>query len=199
MSSSRQEPPNTGSPEIVTSATKVVYQNRWMTVREDQIVRRDGTNGIYGVVEKTDFALVVPYENEGFHLVEQYRYPVRSRFCEFPQGSWEDRPGADPLEVARAELLEETGLIATDLTHLGYLYEAYGYSNQGLHVLLAINLTRGTAQPEHEEQGLTSRWYAEEEVWRLIEEGSMRDAPSVAALALFLRHRRANGPLLDQG
>ncbi len=53
-----------------------MYANRWMAVREDQILRHDGTYGIYGVVQKPDFALIIPYADGGFHLVEQYRYPV---------------------------------------------------------------------------------------------------------------------------
>ena len=80
-----------------------------------------------GVVEKPEFALVVSVERGGLHLVQQYRYPVQGRYWEFPQGSWEERPETDPLELARGELDEETGLRAESMRHLGYLFEAYGY------------------------------------------------------------------------
>ena len=77
---------NNGTPDIETTGTRVVYQNNWMRVREDAIRRRDGSAGIYGVVEKDDFVVVVPVEADGsVHLVQQYRYPVRARF-------WERRP-----------------------------------------------------------------------------------------------------------
>jgi ADP-ribose pyrophosphatase len=116
-------------PEIETLRSRIVYENRWMKVREDAIRRQDGTLGIYGVVTKPDFVVVVPLEDDGsLHLVEQYRYPVGQRFWEFPQGAWEDRPGADPLEVARGELREETGLDAAQTTYVGYLFQGYGYA-----------------------------------------------------------------------
>jgi len=67
-----------------------------MAVREDDVVRSDGSTGIFGVVEKPDFALVIPFDGAGFYMVEQYRYPVGARFVEFPQGSYEESAGVDP-------------------------------------------------------------------------------------------------------
>jgi len=119
-------------PDIKTLSSRIVYKNRWMRVREDAIERQDGSPGIYGVVEKTDFAVIVPFDNGLIHLVEQYRYPVQGRYWELPQGSWEDAPGTDPLELARAELREETGLTAATMMHVGHLYECYG-AEPGIH------------------------------------------------------------------
>jgi ADP-ribose pyrophosphatase len=112
---------------IETTGTRIVDENRWMRLREDTIRRRDGSSGIYSVVEKPDFVVVVPVEADGrLHLVEQFRYPVQGRYWEFPQGSWEQTPGADPLDIARGELREETGLEADELTYAGHLLEACG-------------------------------------------------------------------------
>ena len=108
------------SVNIETTSTRLVYENQWMRVREDTIRRRDGSTGIYGVVEKPDFVVFVPVEDGGrLHLVEQYRYPVKGRYWEIPQGSWEQEPGADPMEMARGELREETGLDAALMTYVG--------------------------------------------------------------------------------
>ena len=83
-------------PDIEATASRIVYENRWMRVREDAIRRRDGSAGIYGVVEKADFVVVVPVEADGsIHLVQQFRYPVGARFWEFPQGM-RAPPGAAP-------------------------------------------------------------------------------------------------------
>jgi hypothetical protein len=65
---------------IKTLSSRVVYENPWLSLREDQVERADRSNGLYSVIDKPDFALVIPMENDGFHLVEQYRYPVKSRF-----------------------------------------------------------------------------------------------------------------------
>lgn len=95
------------APEIATLSSRLVYANRWMKLREDRIRRQDGSEGIYGVVEKPDFVAIAALDaDDGLYLVEQYRYPVGGRFWELPQGSWETDPQADPEAVARGELRE---------------------------------------------------------------------------------------------
>jgi len=172
-------------PDIKTLSSRVVYENRWMRVREDAIERGDGSPGIYGVVEKADFAVIVPLDNGMIHLVEQYRYPVQGRYWELPQGSWEDAPGIDPLELARAELREETGLTAVTMIHVGHLFECYGYSTQGYHIYLAQGLRSGEAQRERTEQDMVSRAFPVEDVLAMITEGRIKDAATVAALGML--------------
>lgn len=171
--------------EIKSKASRVVYENRWMRVREDSTERPDGSPGIYGVVEKADFAVIVPLDNGLIHLVGQYRYPVRGRYWELPQGSWEDAPGTDQLELARAELREETGLTAATMTHVGHLFECYGYSTQGYHIYLAQGLQAGQAQREQSEQDMVSRAFRVEEVMAMITEGTIKDSATVAALGML--------------
>ncbi|MFC0627981.1 NUDIX domain-containing protein [Kribbella deserti] len=178
----------TENPPLRRTASQVVYENRWMRVTEDATVRDNGTTGIFGVVHKPDFALVVPYDGTRVHLVEQYRYPVDGRFWEFPQGSWETKPDADPMDVARGELAEETGLRAGSMTLLGHLYEAYGFSDQGFNVVLASDLTQGERALEESESDLRNGEFTLEEMWGLIASGQCKDAPSIAALALLQRH-----------
>lgn len=69
-------------------STRQVYAMPWLRVREDEVQFADGSRGIYSVVEKPDFVVVLPYERDGFWLVEQYRYPIGARHWEFPQGGW---------------------------------------------------------------------------------------------------------------
>jgi ADP-ribose pyrophosphatase len=173
------------APDIRTTATRIVYENRWMRVREDAIVRQDGSPGIYGVVEKTDFAVIAAVENGVIHLVEQYRYPVKGRYWELPQGSWEDAPGTDPSELARAELREETGLTAQTMVHVGHLFECYGHSNQGFHIYLAQGLRQGDTRREQTEQDMVSRPFPIDEVLAMVVEGTIKDAATVATLGLL--------------
>jgi ADP-ribose pyrophosphatase len=174
------------SPEIETTGSRLVYENRWMRLREDTIRRRDGTESIYGVVEKPDFAVIVPLEEDGsLHMVEQYRYPVGGRFWEFPQGAWEGSPDADPLDVARGELREETGLTAAEMIHAGWLHEGYGYANHRFHVFLAKGLTQGEKALEPEEAGLISRRVSPAELTAMICEGLVTDSGTMAAIALL--------------
>jgi ADP-ribose pyrophosphatase len=171
--------------DIRTTASRVVYQNRWMKVREDSVVRRDGSEGLYGIVEKPDFALIVPAHAGMIHLVEQYRYPVKGRYWEFPQGSWEGDPQMDPLDLARAELREETGLLAGQMTRVGHLFECYGYSTQAYHIYLAQELEPGEASREREEQDMVCRAFPIAEVKDMVLHGVIKDAASVAAFGLL--------------
>ncbi|WP_257451083.1 NUDIX domain-containing protein [Archangium lipolyticum] len=170
---------------IETISSREVYRNRWMTVREDAIRRQDGSSGIYGVVHKPDFSLIIPYEKGAFHLVEQYRYPVKGRYLEFPQGTWEDQQDAAPETVAVGELQEETGLVAGRMTYLGHLFNAPGYSTQGMHVFLAEELSQGPRSPSPEEGDLVVTRVSVEEFEALILDGRIKDASSVSAYGLL--------------
>ena len=157
-----------------------------MRVREDAIRRRDGSSGIFGVVEKPDFVAIVPVEDDGrLYLVQQFRYPVQGRYWELPQGSWEQAPGADPMEAARGELREETGLAAARMTYAGHLFQASGYSNQGFHIFVATDLRRGEDDREPGEQDLVTQEFPLSEVERMIREGEIKDVTTVAALGLL--------------
>ena len=167
------------------TGSRTVYENRWMTVREDAIERDDGSTGIYGVIEKPDFALVIPFDGDGFYVVEQFRYPIGARFREFPQGSWENIASADPLALARGELEEETGLRASSMEHLGHLYEGYGFSTQGFDVYLATGLSRGAPTPTIDEEDLRVERVTVADFEQLVRDGHIKDAPSVASYSLL--------------
>lgn len=117
--------------------------------------------------------------------MQQYRYPVQGRYWEFPQGAWQDAPEANPADVARGELREETGLEADAMLQVGHLFEAYGHSNQGYRVYLATGLRRGYANPDHEEQDLVTQVFPLHEVERMIRDGEIKDATTVAAFGLL--------------
>ena len=170
---------------IKTVSSKLVYQNPWTRVREDVIERADGSRGLYGVVDKLDFTIVIPRDGEHLWLVEQYRYPVRGRFAEFPQGAWHDRPDAPPAEVAAGELREEAGLIVADLKPLGFFYCAYGMASHGCHVFLATGLTETERAPEPEEQDMTVRRVTIAEFEAMVRAGEIRDSNSIAAWTLY--------------
>ena len=88
-------------------ATGVVYEDAWMRLRRDEVERRDGSRGTYAYVEKPDFALVIPAENDGFHLVEEYRYPIGRRTWSFPQGGWPSGRTGSPEELASQYLTDD--------------------------------------------------------------------------------------------
>lgn len=146
-------------PAIEQISSRVVYENRWIRVREDRIRRPDGSEGIFSVVDKPDFALVIPAQSDGFHLVEEYRYPISRRSWAFPQGTFPSGQEGTPEDLARTELAQETGLHAGTLAYLGFLHCSHGMSGQGLHAFLATGLEADAPHREHEEQDMRHQWF----------------------------------------
>ncbi len=178
-------------PDVRCLDSRIVYENPWMTLTEDTVERRDGSTGLYGVMRSRDFALVIPWDGERFHLVEQFRYPVGARLWEFPQGSVVGERATSPREVAAVELEEEAGLRAGRWHHLGFLHAGYGRSSNGFDVFLAEDLERVPARREVEEQDMRSGTFTLAELWSLVDAGSLTDSHSLAALALWERWRQA--------
>ncbi|QNG55596.1 NUDIX hydrolase [Pseudonocardia petroleophila] len=162
-----------------------------MTVREDAIRRPDGSDGVFGVVDKPTAAVVIPLDGDRLHLVEQYRYPVGERRWEFPMGTAPERAEIDPAVLAARELAEETGLVAGRMELLGRLDIAPGMSSQREHVFLATELTAGPPSRELPEQDMRAAWFGTAEFEAMVREGGIVDAQTLAAyLLLVLRGRR---------
>jgi 8-oxo-dGTP pyrophosphatase MutT (NUDIX family) len=160
-----------------------------MTVREDDVRRPDGTQGIFGVVDKPTAAVVIPLDGgvrDGrLHLVEQFRYPVGARRWEFPMGTAPDRAEIDPAELAARELAEETGLVAGRMELLGRLDIAPGMSSQREHVFLATELTEGALAREHTEQDMRAGWFTIAEFEDMVRRSEVVDAQTLAAYLLL--------------
>ncbi|EOG5485165.1 NUDIX domain-containing protein [Enterobacter hormaechei] len=124
--------------EIKTLESRQIYRNRWMSLKEDRILRANGSEGLYSVIEKDDFVVIIPVENDEIYLVEQYRYPLGQRTTELPQGSWECSRDAAPEDVARGELKEETGLNAGKMEYVGYQKLAFVVAMQFWKVIAEV-------------------------------------------------------------
>lgn len=152
-----------------------------MKVREDKILRPSGSEGVYGVVDKPDFTAIIPIENDQIHLVQQYRYPVEQRYWEIPQGSFEESPETEHHIVATGELREETGLVSRNITYVGHIYQAYGYSNQGFHIYCASEFEKTERNLDEEEEGLISKSFSLLEFESMIVSGKIKDATTISA------------------
>ncbi len=166
-------------------SSKTVYENPWMKVLEDQVEFPNKHQGIYGVVDKSDFALIIPFDGKHFYLVKQYRYPIQEDSIEFPQGKHENDPQADPTELAKAELKEETGLEAGQIKEIGFFHEAPGYSNQGFHLFLAEELTQSERKLDVTEAGLEVLKITVQEFEEMVRQGNVTDAPTISAYGLL--------------
>jgi 8-oxo-dGTP pyrophosphatase MutT (NUDIX family) len=179
--------------DIRMLASGVVYEDNWMRLRRDEIERRDGSRGTYAFVQKPDFALVIPAEDDGYHMVEEYRYPIGRRTWSFPQGGWPHGETGEPGELARLELAQETGLRARELVRLGCLHTAHGITDQAGYYFLATGLEPGAPERESEEQDMRQAWVSRARFEEMIGEGLITDDSTVAAYALLLLRERGLG------
>ena len=179
-------PPETPTGRTITTlSTREVYRNHWMRLREDEILRTNGKKGIYGVVDKEDAAIILPVDQGKVWLVEQFRYTIQERALELPQGGWEMEV-ENPEELARGELKEELGLDAAEMTYLGWLWIAYGFTRQKQHVFLATGLTETGKDPDPEEHDLVVRSFSVAEFEEMMLNGIIRDNSTLSAWALYL-------------
>jgi 8-oxo-dGTP pyrophosphatase MutT (NUDIX family) len=164
-----------------TLSTKPIYENRWIKVREDQVLNPSGGPGIYGVVMFQNIAVgVVPVDEEGnTWLVGQYRYTHNRYEWEIPEGGCPKDESL--LDCAVRELREETGLIAEKYEHLGELQLSNSTTDEVAHLYLATGLTQADAQPEETEQ-LQVRKLPLRDAIEMALNGEIRDAMSVVAL-----------------
>jgi 8-oxo-dGTP pyrophosphatase MutT (NUDIX family) len=168
------------NPWIITGE-KAIYSNRWISITEYDVINPSGSKGIYGKVHFKNLAIgILPLDEEmNTWLVGQYRFVPDQYSWEIPEGG---APiGEDPLEGAKRELREETGLVAREWKPLLAMHLSNSVSDEYAVVYMASGLTQEEAQPEETEQ-LVIRKLPFEEAYKMVETGEITDSISVAAL-----------------
>ena len=182
-------PEDPGNPWRTVSSRRV-YENPWISVREDQVVRPDGEPGIYGVVHYKNVAIgVLPVEDGHTYLVGQYRYPLERYSWEIPEGGCPE--GEEPLRAAQRELREETGLEAARWQRLGEAYLSNSVADEYAVWFLATGLVPGEVRPEGTES-LTVRRVAFREALNMALDGEITDALSLVALLSYALNHSAD-------
>lgn len=164
--------------------TRIAYENPWIRIREDVVVRPDGSDGLYGVLELRDAVFVVALDDEDrVVLVTVDRHTTGAGSIEVPAGGGDDQ---DPLVAARRELLEETGLEAAEWMPLGTINALNGVARAAEHVFLARGLTASVdAAASQDEEGISAMQRVPlAEALAMCGDGRIRDGETVAALSL---------------
>lgn len=162
-------------------AQRVIYENPWIGLTEYDVINPGGGKGIYGKVRFKSLAIgILPLDARGYTwLVGQYRFTLDAYTWELPEGGGD--PMLPPVESAKRELLEETGLVATDWSELMQMHLSNSVTDELAHVFLARGLEQHQAQPE-ESEDLAIRRLPFEEAYRMVEKGEVTDSISVAAI-----------------
>jgi 8-oxo-dGTP pyrophosphatase MutT (NUDIX family) len=161
-------------------STKVVYDNPWIRVREDGVMRPDGRPGIYGVVHFKNIAVgVLAVEAGELYLVGQFRYTLERYSWEIPEGGCPAEE--DPLQAARRELEEETGLRAKHWTKMGEAHLSNSVSDELAVWFLARELEQGERRPEGTEK-LVIRKVSLDKALEMVNSGEITDALSMLAI-----------------
>ena len=175
-----------GSNPWKTLGSRVVYENAWLRLREDAVLRPDGNQGIYSVVElRPSVGVVAVNDARQVLLVGQWRYPVGRYSWEIPRGG--SAVGeVDLVEVAQRELLEEAGVRARSWRPLGKVDVNNGVTNDVEHLFLATHLECGSPRPDPEEE-IAVRWVALDAAVEMARNGEVSEVCSVAALLIAER------------
>jgi 8-oxo-dGTP pyrophosphatase MutT (NUDIX family) len=177
-----EEMPSESNP-WTTLASRVVYQNPWIKVREDQVIHPGGGQGIYGVVEcKAAIGVVALTDQQELWLVGQYRYPTDRYSWELIEGGAEAQES--PLEAGKRELEEEAGLIAAEWEVLGHEIQLSNcYSSELAYFFVAKGLTEVEKKPDPTEV-LKLRKVPLREAQQMVLKGEITDAMSVIGIML---------------
>jgi 8-oxo-dGTP pyrophosphatase MutT (NUDIX family) len=160
---------------------RAVYENPWIDLTEFQVINPKGGSGIYGKVHYKHLAVgIIPLdENWNTWLVGQYRFPLDLYSWEIPEGG--GRMDEDPLDAAKRELMEETGLAAKSWTKILTMHLSNSVSDEHSVIFLARDLEEHVATPEETEE-LAIKKLPFNVVCDMVEKGMITDAMSVAAI-----------------
>jgi 8-oxo-dGTP pyrophosphatase MutT (NUDIX family) len=162
-------------------ATRIAYENAWIRVREDRVIRPDGATGIYGVVEIRPSVGIVALNDRGeIVLVGQWRYALNRYSWEIPRGG-SNSGETDMLVVAKRELAEEAGLRALNWQPLGSVDVCNGVADdvQTFFVATGLSSTHVRSDPEED---IAVAWHPFEQAVEMAIDGRITDVCSVAAI-----------------
>lgn len=170
----------TNNPWTIISEENI-YDNPWINLTEYKVINPSGGKGIYGKIHFKNRAIgVVAIDAAGdVYLVGQYRFPLSQYSWELPEGG--GPYNEDPQQAAQRELLEETGLVATEWRELMRMHLSNSVTDEEAIVYLATGLTQHYAAPEETEELQTLKLPFAELLAKIMS-GEITDAITVAAI-----------------
>jgi ADP-ribose pyrophosphatase len=170
-----------------TLSTKPIYQNRWLSLREDLVEMPDGRTTIYGVVSCGDCVGILPFlDPDTVLLIRQYRYVAGRPTWEMPTGGV--HAGESLEDAAQRELGEETGYRAERLTRVSTYHTSKSVMDETAHLFGAGGLTRLSLSPD-ETEFIEVRPFPFDQVQGMVLSGEIVDSMTIIAVLLAARRR----------
>jgi ADP-ribose pyrophosphatase len=168
-----------------TVSSKEVYTCGLFRVTENEAVDKTGWRMKRSIVRHNGSAVMMPVDAKNrVLLVRQYRMPANQFLWELPAGKLDE--GETPLQAAKRELVEETGLKAKKWKKLVMFYPSPGYVEEKMTIFLATELTEGEAHPMDDER-IETRWFSKKELQELIRTNKITDAKTMIAFLYWAR------------
>jgi len=166
---------------IIRIRKNKVLDTPWMKVYNDDVLV-NGNRSKYGYVKRSDFIMAVAKRGDKFLLVRQFRYPILCYTWELPQGAIHHDEKTS--EALKRELFEETGAVVIQIKEIGKLYEAAGFASHICSVFSCQVTSQLGQDLDEAEEGLTWRWFAQDELLEMIQNNAIQDAPTIAGLTI---------------
>ncbi|HEU0266239.1 MAG TPA: NUDIX hydrolase [Candidatus Saccharimonadaceae bacterium] len=168
-----------------TKSSKIVYENPWITIHEDQTIMPSGNEGIYGYMESRDSVMVVPMDDQKRVFLEKaFRYPSKSQGWECPGGGGDNE---DLIDASKRELEEETGIRVENIEKLGSTIVCNGLMTERQTSCIAWGLHFDGEREKSDEVFEDQRFFTWEEIDLMIDSGDINDNQTLTALYLAKR------------
>ena len=170
-----------------TVQSKIVYENPWIKLTEDKVIRPDGKEGIYGYLDKQPGVIIIPFDGEHIYFITEYRYPIRATVLSLPMGGVPDN--TSPIDQVKNELFQETGILSASCQELGRMMVAPGHETTYCDIFLATDLDISglkTDNQEGDEAISEIHKFTISEVKELIKNKKINCSHTLSAIAMFL-------------
>lgn len=164
-----------------TLTSEQIYDSPWIGLTKHDVLNPNGNPGTYSVVHFKNIAIgILPLDKDhNTWIVGQYRYPINKYSWEIPEGG--GKLDVDPLESAKRELQEETGITAHKWTKIQEMYLSNSASDEFCILYIAQDLNFGESEPEDDEQ-LEIRKLHFDELYKKVETGEITDSLTIATV-----------------
>ncbi len=164
-----------------TIDSEKIYEGKIITLCKDSVLLENGVNAIREVVHHKGAVCVVALnEKNEVYIVQQYRYPFKRVMLEIPAGKLDE--GENPLDCAKRELLEETGVIAQNFISLGEYYPTPAYLDEIIHMFLATDLSLDGEQNLDDDEFLVAETVHIDKLVKKIISGEIKDGKTQSAI-----------------